>query len=327
MLAIKALSPGGPDVMELLKVPMPVAQRGEVLIRVQAAGVNRPDILQRMGVYNPPENASPLLGLEVAGHIEEIGAGVKNRHIGEEVVALTNGGGYAQFVSVPAGQVLSLPQTCSMVEGAALPETLFTVRQTLIGRAGLKKGQSVLIHGGASGIGAAAIQLCRLWGGIPFATVSSDIKADYAKQMGAEQVINYIEEDFVQRINQFTNRQGVDVVLDIVGGEYLDRHLKCIATGGTIIQLAMLSGAKAEINLARLLMKQVTLFGSTLRAQSNETKAALANNLLHEVWPALASGKIKKPRITTFALKDAPKAHRHMMSAEHFGKIVLQLEQ
>ncbi|MCF6303237.1 MAG: NAD(P)H-quinone oxidoreductase, partial [Devosiaceae bacterium] len=283
MHAIITLSAGPPDVMELQEVPMPVAQKGSIVIKTEAAGVNRPDILQRLGVYSPPIGASPLLGLEIAGTVVEIGPTVKNWCIGDPVVALTNGGGYAQFVSVPAGQVLPLPKNYSMVEGAALSETYFTVRQTLIERASLKKGQSVLIHGGASGIGATAIQLTRLAGAVPFATVSSQLKADYAKSMGAEQVINYINHDFVERINHLTNAKGVDVILDIVGGEYLDRHLKCIAIGGTIIQLAMLGGAKAEINLARLLMKQITLFGSTLRAQPDKVKAGLAKKLLKNV--------------------------------------------
>ena len=212
-----------------------------------------------------------------------------------------------------------------MIEGAALPETLFTIRQTLIERAKLKKGQTVLIHGGASGIGATAIQMAKLVGATAFATVSSETKAAYAQQMGASEVINYLHEDFVERTNMATKGRGVDVILDIVGGDYLDRHLNCIATGGTIIQLAMLGGAKADLNLAKLLMKQVTLFGSTLRAQPNSVKAKIAKNLQKHIWPHLSSGEMEKPRITVFDLKQVAKAHKHMLTPDHFGKIVLKV--
>lgn len=323
MFAIDIAAPGGPEVLSIQEFPRPLAQRGEVLIKVEAAGVNRPDILQRMGIYNPPATASPILGLEVAGTIIKVGPRVKNCKVGDPVVALTNGGGYAQYVAVPAGQVLPLPKNYSMAEGAALPETLFTVRQTLIERAKLKPGQTVLIHGGASGIGATAIQMAKLMGASPITTVSSDVKAAYAKQMGALETIDYIKENFVERVNSFTNNKGVDVILDIVGGDYLGKHLTCVAKGGTIIQLAMLGGAKAEINLAKLLMKQVTLFGSTLRAQPNRVKTHIAKNLLKHVWPKLEAGGFQKPRIKTFELQEAPDAHRHMMSQVHFGKIVL----
>ena len=326
MNAIIAIAPGGPEVLSFDQVPRPLAQTGEVLIKVEAAGVNRPDILQRMGLYNPPANASSILGLEVAGTLVDVGTKISNWKIGDQVVALTNGGGYAQYVSVPAGQVLPLPKNYSMEEGAALPETFFTVRQTLIERAKLKAGQSVLIHGGASGIGATAIQMARLEGATIFTTVSSDKKAAYAKQMGAHTIINYLKEDFVETINLATNGRGLDVILDIVGGGYLDRHLNCIAVGGTIIQLAMLGGAKAELNLAKLLIKQVTLFGSTLRAQPNEAKERLAKNLFNNVWPKLEEGELKKPRLKIFNLEQAADAHRHMLTPAHFGKIVLKVE-
>lgn len=326
MNAIIAVAPGGPEVLSLEEVPRPIAQRGEILIKVEAAGVNRPDILQRLGLYKPPANASPILGLEVAGTIVEIGTNVSQWKAGDRVIALTNGGGYAQYVSVPAGQVLPLPKNYSMEEGAALPETFFTVRQTLIERANLKNDQSVLIHGGASGIGATAIQMAKLAGATVFTTVSTEQKAAYAKQMGAHIIINYLKEDFVEQINASTNRRGVDVILDIVGGNYLDRHLNCIAIGGTIIQLAMLGGAKAEINLAKLLMKQVTLFGSTLRAQTDKVKASIAQNLLQDIWPKLEKDELQKPRLKIYNLDQAADAHRHMLSPEHFGKIVLKVE-
>lgn len=323
MQAITIQTPGGPDVLEYTQVPMPLAQKGEVLIKVAAAGVNRPDILQRMGLYNPPSSASPILGLEVAGTISELGVGATGFELNDPVIALTNGGGYAQYVSVPIGQILPLPNNYTMVEGASLPETLFTVQQTLIERAGLHQSQTLLIHGGGSGIGTTAIQLAKLHGAISFATISSDEKATYAKRMGAAETINYLKEDFVETIHNLTNGKGVDIILDIVGGDYLDRHLLAIAQSGTIIQLGLLGGVKAEINLARLLTKHVTLFGSTLRGQSDKTKAKIAQNLLQTVWPALNSGQMKKPRITTYPLSLAADAHRAMLSPDHYGKIVL----
>ncbi len=309
--------------MEYTQAPIPLAQKGEALIKVAAAGVNRPDILQRMGLYNPPPNASPILGLEVAGTICELGVGVTGFELNAPVIALTNGGGYAQYVSVPIGQILPLPKNYTMIEGASLPETLFTVQQTLIERAALQQNQTILIHGGGSGIGATAIQLAKLHGAISFATISSDEKATYAKHMGANETINYIKEDFVETIHKLTNGKGVDIILDIVGGDYLDRHLLAIAQGGTIIQLGLLGGAKAEINLAQLLTKHVTLFGSTLRNQSDKTKAKIARNLLQTVWPALNSGQMQRPRIITFPLHKAADAHRAMLSPDHYGKIVL----
>lgn len=323
MQAIKILTPGGPHVLEYTQVRKPLAQKGEVLIKVAASGVNRPDILQRMGLYNPPPNASPILGLEVAGTICELGVGCRGFQIGDQVVALTNGGGYAQYVSVPIGQILPLPNNYTMVEGASLPETLFTVQQTLVERAGLTDGQTILVHGGGSGIGATAIQLAKLHNAQAITTISSDEKANYAKHMGASETINYLREDFVEVIDKLTEGKGVDIILDIVGGDYLDRHLLVIAQGGTIIQLGLLGGAKAEINLARLLTKHVTLFGSTLRSQPDKSKAKIAQNLLDNVWPALNSGRIKKPRIITFPLRQAEDAHRAMLSSDHYGKIVL----
>ena len=323
MFLIKIQTPGGPDVMEYTKGPRPLAQKGEILIKVEAAGINRPDILQRMGLYDPPPDASPILGLEVAGTISELGVGVTGFERNAPVVALTNGGGYAQYVSVPAGQVLPLPHGYTMIEGASLPETLFTIQQTLIERANLKQGQTILVHGGGSGIGASAIQLANLHNARVFTTVSSEKKAIYAREMGATKTINYINEDFVEAIKDLTGGKGVDIIVDIVGGDYLDRHLKAIAHGGTIIQLGLLGGAKAQINLARLLTKHITLFGSTLRSQTQGTKEKIGKNLLQTVWPALNSGVVKKPRITTFPLSMAADAHRAMLSPDHYGKIVL----
>ncbi len=323
MRAIEITRPGGPEVLALAELPIPAPKTNEVLIKVAAAGINRPDILQREGKYPAPPGASPLPGLEVAGTIAGRGDAVTDWQPGDKVVALTNGGGYAEFVAVPAGQVLPLPKGCTMIEGAALPETLFTIQQTLIDRAQLKSGQSVLVHGGAGGIGASAIQMARLKGAVPFATVSTKDKADYAISMGAEAAILYPKQDFVSAIKDLTGGRGADIIVDIVGGDYLARNLSALAPDGTIIQLAMLGGAKAQISLAKLLLKRATIFGSTLRAQPDEVKAAIALHLREQVWPAIANGKFIKPRIRTFALADASAAHAAMQAPGHFGKIVL----
>ena len=325
MTAIEIVSPGPPDVLVPREIFRPVAGAAHVLIKIAAAGVNRPDILQRLGLYPMPKGASPILGLEVAGTIAQTGTKVSGLSVGDKVIALTNGGGYAEFVSVPAGQVLPLPANWSMIEGAALPETLFTVQQTLIDRAGLKKGQNVLVHAGASGIGGAAIQLARLKGAIPFATVSSDQKGQYAASLGAQACINYLKQDFAAVIKELTAERGADIIVDIIGGDYLERNLKALAIGGTIIQLAMIGGSQASVNLALLLGKRANLFGSTLRAQPDRIKAQIARHLYDQVWPALESGAFKKPHIITFALANAKDAHKAMQAPDHFGKIVLTI--
>ena len=321
--AIEIDRPGGPEVLVPTKVPMPYAYEGEIIIKVHAAGVNRPDILQRMGAYPPPKDASPLPGLEVAGTVEQVGRNVTNFRVGDQVIALCNGGGYAEFVNVPAGQVLPLPKGWSMVEGAALPETLFTVQQTMIDRAGPREGQNVLIHGGAGGIGAAAIQLAKLKNCNVLATASSDEKLNYIRSVGADHAINYLTEDFVELTKTATDGKGADVIIDIIGADYVDRNIRAAAADGTIIQLANLGGREATITMGLIVAKRLTLFGSTLRAQSHDIKATIARNLKAQVWPALESGEFIKPRISTFALEDASKAHAAMDAGDHFGKIVL----
>ncbi|SDG76026.1 NAD(P)H-quinone oxidoreductase [Pelagibacterium luteolum] len=322
MQAIEITEPGGPEVLRLARVATPVPQAGEVLIKVAAAGVNGPDLMQRRGNYAPPPGASPLPGLEVSGTIAALGEDTPRLAIGDSVVALVNGGGYAEYVAVPAGQVLPRPEGWSDIEAATLPETFFTLQQTLIERAGLKAGQTVLIHGGAGGIGATAIQLCRVFGASPIVTVSSAEKADYVRTMGAT-AINYKTEDFVARAREMTEGRGVDIVIDIIGGDYADRNLKACAYGGHVIQLAVRGGAKAEVNLGLLLMNALTISGSTLRPQSAATKARFAEGLRAKVWPAIERGAIVKPRITTFPLADAAGAHRAMEADDHYGKIVL----
>ncbi|WP_029040299.1 zinc-binding dehydrogenase [Cucumibacter marinus] len=323
MTVMEITEPGGPEVLKPAQQPLPAPGTGETLIKVHAAGVNRPDLLQRAGSYPPPPGASPLPGLEIAGEIAALGNDVTGWAIGDKVVALTNGGGYAEYATVPAGQILPLPEGYTLAEGAALPETLFTVQQTLIDRAGLRKGQTVLIHGGAGGIGGAAIALSRLKGAIPFVTVSTADKADYARSIGAEGAINYRDEDFVERIKDMTDGKGPDVILDIIGGEYAGRNLMALAEDGTIIQFAALTGKSDNVHPGLLVRKRATWFGSTLRAQPDKVKAAIADHLRAEVWPALEQGKLPKPEIRSFPLTEAAAAHQAMDAPGHAGKIVL----
>jgi NADPH2:quinone reductase len=323
MIAIAIAAPGGPEMLQPVRQPVPAPRRGEVLIRVAAAGLNAPDIGQRRGSYAPPPGASPLPGLEVAGEIVALGDGTTGPAIGDRVVALTNGGGYAEYVAVPAGQVLPLPSGWSPVEAAAIPETYFTIEQTLVMRAGLSSGMFVLIHGGAGGIGGTAIQVARLHGARPIAVVSSAEKADYALSLGAEAVIRHDTEDFVARTMAITAEHGADRIIDMVAGENLERNISASARFGHIVLLATAGGARSEINAARLMMKQLTLSGSTLRPQTSAAKAAIAASLMTNVWRALADGRIRKPRIQLFALADAAAAHRALEARTNYGKIVL----
>lgn len=315
MTAIAITRPGGPEVLHPVALPVPQPRDGEVLIRVAAAGINAPDLAQRRGSYAPPPDASPLPGLEVSG---------VRADSGEPVVALCNGGGYADYVAVPEGQVLPLPNGWSFEAGAALPETFFTVQQTLVLRAGLAPGMWVLIHGAAGGIGGATIQICRLYGARPIAVVSSRDKADYARTLGAEAVIDHTQEDFVERAKALTGGRGVDRVLDMVGGDYLARNMAASARGGHIVQIAALDQAKSEISAGQLVMKWLTLSGSTLRPQDAASKAAIAASLRRDVWPALADGRIRPPRLRVGDLTDAARAHAAMEERASFGKIVLR---
>lgn len=325
MQAVEITAPGRPDVMQIRQIAAPWPKADEVRIKVRAAGINRPDILQRKGLYPVPKNASPVPGLEVAGVIDAVGNQVSNWAIGDDVVALTNGGGYAQFVCVPNGQVLPLPKGCSFEEGAALPETLFTVQQTVIDGAQLRAGQTILIHGGSSGIGGAALQLATHAGATAWCTVSSDEKARYAKGLGAQSCINYLTQDFESQIKLETDGRGVDVILDMVGGDSTNRNLRSLAKNGTLIQIAMMGGTQAEVDLSQILMKNLTWFGSTLRPQSNERKAEIAAHLLKYVWPLIETGQYRMPRLRVFAFNDVVRAHVAMESPDHFGKLILQV--
>lgn len=321
MSAIVVSEPGGPDALILDdNYPVPEAAPGQALIKVAAAGLNRADILQRQGKYKVPKNASPLIGLEVSGLIAKA---TKNFNVGDRVVALCNGGGYADYVAVPEGQILPLPKSYTLTEGAALPETFFTVQQTLFNKAGLGADMNVLIHGGSGGIGATALQMGALAGATMIATVSNDTKSAYAKSMGASHTINYQDEDFVARNLELTGGMGAHIILDVVGGDYLSRNLKALANNGTIIQLAIRAGAKAEISLAHLLGKSATLIGTLLRPVSDAGKAKIAKQLYQNIWPALEDGRMLKPNLKTYLLSDVAAAHAQMDSPDHQGKIVL----
>lgn len=326
MTAIAIAAPGGPDVLRPARLPVPLPAAGEVLIRVAAAGINAPDLAQRRGAYDPPPGASPLPGLEVSGEIAALGDGVSGFAAGERVVALTNGGGYAEYVIVPAGQVLPLPGGWSLAAGAALPETCFTVQQTLVMRAGLAPGLHVLIHGAAGGIGGAAIQISRLYGARPIAVVSNAEKAAYAKGLGAVATINHRTEDFVARTLELTGGHGADRILDMVGGDYLPRNIEASARGGHIIQVAAMAGRLSEVSAGKIVMNWLTISGSTLRPQAAEAKAAIARSLLQAVWPALADGRIVRPRIRAFPLDQAASAHAAMEQRANYGKIILFTE-
>ena len=323
MRAIAITEPGAPDVLQPVDLPRPSAGPGDVVIRVAAAGVNAPDLAQRRGVYDPPPDASPLPGLEVAGEIVAVGEGVERWRVGTPVIALTHGGGYADYVAVAAGQVLPCPAGWSLIEAAALPETFFTVQQTLVMRAGLHEGMQVLVHGAAGGIGGAAIQLARLHGAEAIAVVSTEEKADYAKALGARAIIRHDREDVVQRTRELTDGRGADRIVDIIGGDMLDRNIHAAARFGHIVIISTLSGGKSEISAGLVLAKQLTLSGSTLRPQSRAVKAAIAESLEASAWPALADGRIRRPRIRALPLDRAAAAHRMMEDRSFFGKVVL----
>jgi NADPH2:quinone reductase len=320
MSAITVPTPGGPDAMQLSRMPLPQPQPGEVLIKVTAAGVNAPDLSQRAGHYPPPPGASPLLGLEVSGEIVTAAGAWK---VGDRVVALTNGGGYAEYVAVPAGQVLPAPGNWSLADAAALPETWFTVTQTLVMRAGLVPGMSVLITGAAGGIGGAAIQISRILGADPIALVSSDEKAAYALGLGARATIRHDSEDVVARVRELTGGKGADRVLDMVGGDATRRHVDALARFGHLVLVATLGDRNADLPLGRFVANDLTLSGSRLRPQTSQDKAAIAARLRRDLWSALSDRALPHPRIRRFALAQAADAHRAAAERSHYGKIIL----
>jgi len=325
MRYVAAREPGAPDVLAIAEGPLPSLKEGEVLIEVSHAGVNRPDCAQRAGTYPPPPDASPIIGLEVAGTIVACGAGVPASRFGEAVCALTPGGGYAEYCATPAGFCLPIPKGLSALEAASLPENYFTVWNNLIDRGRLQQREKALIHGGSSGIGLAAIQLAKQFGATVFTTAGSDDKTAYCRSLGADHAINYRTQDFVAEVARITAKRGVDVVLDMVGGDYLQKNLKVLAPYGRHVSIAMQHGRTAEIDLFQVMSKRLVLTGSTLRPQPIAVKAGIAKALKKNVWPLIARGKIRPVIDKSYALAEAQAAHDYLEAGKHFGKIVLKI--
>ena len=316
---------GGPEVLVPAQTDVPVLSPGEVLIKVAFAGVNRPDCSQRSGRYPPPKGASPIMGLEVSGHIAAVGEGVRGWALGDRVCALCNGGGYADFVAVPASQALPIPQGMGLLQAAALPENYFTVWVNLFLRGHLKAGETLLVHGGSSGIGLTAIQLAKAFGVKVYCTTGSVEKNMACLKAGADAAINYKTQDFVTETLGLTQGQGVDIVLDMVGGDYVDRNLKVLAVEGRLIQIAFLQGAKVNVDLTSLMVKRIAFTGSTLRPRTIEDKAHIAQSLQEHVWPLLGQGKALPIIDRVFEMDDASLAHGLMESSVHVGKIMLKI--
>ncbi len=323
MLAMAIREPGGPEVLEPVELPLPVPGRHEVLIRVAAAGVNRPDVLQRRGLYPPPPDASPLPGLEVAGTVVALGEDCSRQQPGDRVCALVAGGGYAEYVIAHEGSVLPVPAGLSLIEAAALPETAFTVWTNVFERGRLQAGETVLVHGGTSGIGSTAILFAKAFGARVFATAGSAAKCQAVLALGADAAINYREEDFVAATLRLSAGHGADVIVDLVGGDYVARNYAAAAIEGRIVQIGVMQGPSAQINLMPMLLKRLTHTGSTLRARSKDDKARIARALEDHVWPLLADGRVRVPVHRTFALTAAGEAHAVMEAGDHVGKLVL----
>jgi NADPH2:quinone reductase len=324
MQAIECSGAGGPDVLKLGQRPLPELQPGEVLIKVAAAGVNRADMMQREGKYPPPPGASDILGLEASGEIVAVKGEVGGLKVGDQVCALLTGGGYAQYCATPASSCLPIPKNFSLIDAGSLPEAFFTVWSNVFDRLKLKVNERFLVHGGTSGIGVVAIQLAKHFGATVFATAGSDEKCQACIDLGADWAINYREQDFVAVIAAETGGKGVDVILDMVGGDYVGRNIKALAVDGRMVNIAFQQGSKiANLELWPLLLKRLTLTGSTLRARDNAFKAAIAENLREKIWPLLAAGKIKTLVHQAFPLAEAASAHRLMESSTHIGKIML----
>ncbi|KIC51881.1 NAD(P)H-quinone oxidoreductase [Tateyamaria sp. ANG-S1] len=322
MRAIEINAPGGPEVLQPVTRPRPQAGHGQVVIEVAWAGVNRPDALQRAGLYNPPPGASDLPGLEASGTVVEVGPGVSDLAVGDQVCALLPGGGYAEYVATPAAHCLPVPDGMGLKEAACLPETFFTVWSNVFMRGGLKGGERFLVHGGSSGIGTTAIQLAHHFGARVFATAGSDEKCAACRDLGAEVAINYRDADFVEVLKE---QGGANLILCMVGGPYIRRNLSALADDGRLVQIAFLQGPKAEVNFAPLMMRRLTMTGSTLRPQSDLAKAQIARDLREAVWPLLSAGRIGPVMDSEFPLNDAAAAHARMESSGHIGKIVLEV--
>ena len=325
MRAVAIAAPGGPEVLQCVERPVPQPGPGQVLIAVSHAGVNRPDCLQRAGLYPPPPGASDLPGLEVAGTVVALGDGVMVDILGHKVCALVNGGGYAEYCVASADVCLPVPAALSMAEAAAMPETLFTVWHNVFQRGAIRDGEVLLVHGGTSGIGSMAIKLARLFGITVIATCGSAAKCEQARALGVDLAINYREQNFGDAVRAFTNGRGADVILDVVAGDYTQANLDCLAVEGRLVTIATLGGPKAAIHVGKLMVRRQTLTGSTLRPRSDAFKAALAQEIAREVWPLVEQGDLAPQMDGSFALADAADAHRRMEAGAHFGKIVLNV--
>ena len=323
MIAIEIREPGEPDVLVPVERPTPAPGAGEVLIKVAAAGVNRPDVFQRRGRYPPPPGASDIPGLEVSGAIEALGPGVSEWRAGDGVCALVTGGGYAEYCVAPAPQCLPVPRGMAVVTAAAIPETFFTVWTNVFQRGRLQANESILVHGGSSGIGTTAIQLAKARGSRVFATAGSAEKCAACERLGAERAINYRDADFVAAVRELTGGDGVDVILDMVGGGYFARNIEALALEGRLVEIATLQGVKAELNIQTIMHRRLTITGSTLRPRPVADKAAIAAELWQHVWPLLESGTVKPVVHATFPLRHAADAHRVMESSAHIGKLLL----
>ncbi len=323
MTAIEIEAPGGPEVLRAVERPVPAPGPGEVLIGVDAAGVNRPDVLQRQGKYAPPPGASDIPGLEVSGAIEALGEGVSEWKVGDRVTALVAGGGYAEYCAAPAPQCLPIPKGLDIVAAAALPETCFTVWTNVFTRGRLTAGETFLVHGGTSGIGTTAIQMARCFGARVFATAGSAAKCDACRRLGAEDAFDRTREDFVARVHEATGGRGADVILDMVGGDYLPRNLAALAPEGRLVQIALIGGATGTLSLQEVMQRRLTITGSTLRPRTVAEKGAIARALREQVWPHVEAGRLRPVIHATVPLAQAADAHRMMEAGEHVGKIVL----
>jgi NADPH:quinone reductase len=323
MLAMEISAPGGPDVLKPCSVPVPMPRHGQIVIRIAYAGVNRPDALQRAGAYAPPPTASPLPGLECSGTVVELGPGVTRWQIGDKVCALLPGGGYAEYAVTHEAHALPVPTGLSMRDAACLPETCFTVWSNMVMRGGLKAGERFLVHGGTSGIGTTAIQIAKALGARVFATAGSDEKCSVCTDLGADMAINYRTGDFVSALR---SEGGADLVLDMVGGPYIEKNIRSLADDGRLVQIAFLQGARAEINFSEMMMRRLTITGSTLRPQSDLSKARIAEAVETHVWPMILRGALRVVVDSEYPLHDAPAAHWRIEAPGHIGKIVLKVE-
>jgi putative PIG3 family NAD(P)H quinone oxidoreductase len=324
MRAVVAREPGPPEVLSVAKVERPTPKRGEVLISVAYAGVNRPDCLQRSGGYPPPPDASPIIGLEVAGTVVALGEGVDAWRLGDVVCALTPGGGYSEYCTTPAGFCLPLPRGLSTLEAASLPENYFTVWHNVFERGRLTRGETLLVHGGSSGIGLCAIQLAKAFGATVLTTVGTAEKAQFCHDIGADHAINYREQDFAAEVARISGKRGVDVVLDMVGGDYIEKNLKSLALEGRLVIIAFLRGSRVELDWRHIMLKRLTVTGSTMRASPLERKVAIAQSLRDRVWPLFETGRVKPVIYRVFPLGEAAAAHALMESSRHIGKIMLE---